>query len=256
MVDGFGGFGDRVAIVTGGSRSIGRAVSVALAAAGARVVVNYRHDVAAAEDTVSQITAANGTAVAVQADISTPREARRLTEQARTTFGPIDYLVNNAAVLRRTPLLEIEPAEWNDVVAINLTGTFLVSQAVARDMVSRGTRGSIVIVSSINERYARLGLAHYSASKGGVSTLTRQLALELAPYGIRANAVALGLFETDMNRHRLSEEETRRHYLDRIPLGLIGKPEDAVGPILFLLSDAARLVTGATLAVDGGRSVA
>lgn len=250
------GFADRTAIVTGGSRSIGRAVSIALAAAGARVVVNYRHGTAEAEQTVSQITDAGGAAVAVRADIATPGDAQRLVEEARSSFGPIHCLVNNAAVLRRTPFLDIELSEWHDTLETNLTGSFLTSQAAARDMVSCGTRGAIVTVSSINERYARPGLAHYSAAKAGVSMLTRQLALELAPHGIRANTVALGLFETDMNRGRLSDESARSHYLEHIPLGLIGEPRDAVGPIMFLLSESARLVTGATLTVDAGRSLA
>lgn len=248
-------FNKRVVIVTGGSRSIGRALSIALAAEGAQVIVNYRDDAAAAEETVFRIAEAKGSAVAIQADVSKPEDAQRLVDEARSAFGPIDFLVNNAAVHRQTPVLEIDPVEWNETIATNLTGSFLVSQAVARDMVSCGTRGSIVTVSSINDRYARPGLAHYSASKGGVSMLTRQLALELAPHGIRANTVALGMFNTDMTRDQLDDEATQTHYLDKIPLRLIGEPDDAVGPIMFLLSDAARLVTGATLTVDAGRSL-
>lgn len=249
-------FAGRVAIVTGGSRSIGRALSSALAAAGAHVVVNFNRDADAADQTVAQITAAGGSAIAVQADISQPDDAQRLISETRRAYGPVDYLINNAAVLRRTPLLEIQPGEWNDVLATNLTGSFLVSQAAAREMVEAGKRGAMVTISSINERYARPGLAHYSASKGGVSMLTRQLALELAPHGIRANTIALGLFETDMNRDRLAEASTRSKYLSQIPLGLIGEPQDTVGPALFLLSDSARMVTGATLTVDAGRSLA
>jgi NAD(P)-dependent dehydrogenase (short-subunit alcohol dehydrogenase family) len=249
-------FAGRTAVVTGGSRSIGRAIAVGLAAAGANVVLNYRHDRAAADATLTEIRAAGGSAEAVRADISTAAGAHALVEQAVDVYGPVHHLVNNAAVIHRTGLLDIELDEWDEVIRTNLTGSFLTTQAVARAMVDAGTSGSVVTISSINNQYARPGLTHYSASKAGVTMMTRQVALELASHGIRANTVALGLFETDMNRERLSDPATRDHYLEQIPLGVLGQPQDAVGPVLFLLSDAARMITGATLTVDAGRSLA
>jgi 3-oxoacyl-[acyl-carrier protein] reductase len=247
-------FDGRTAIVTGGSRSIGRATAVALASEGANVVVNYRSDRDAADATVAEITDAGGTGIAVRADVADHGQVAHLVDAAVSRFGGIDLLVNNAAVLHRTPVLDIEPDEWDRVLRTNLSGAFFCAQLVARQM-ARQQRGAIVNVTSINDRRARPGLSHYSVSKAGLSMLTRQMALELAGDGIRVNAVALGLIETDMNRRRLGDPDVRRDELRTIPLGVIGGPADAVGPILFLLSDAARLITGSVLVVDAGKSL-
>lgn len=248
-------FTGQVALVTGGSRSIGRAIARELAARGAAVAVNYQGDQAAAAETVAAIQAEGGQAVAVRADVADPDQVRSLFETTHEALGPVSLLVNNAAVLYRTPLLDITPDEWRRTLEVNLTGAFLVAQTVARNMVSHSGRGAIVNVSSINQSRARPGLAHYSSSKAGLGMLTRQLALELAPSGIRVNAVALGMIETDMNRARLADPETRARQENLIPLGRVGEPADTAGPVLFLLSEWAQLITGATLVVDGGRSL-
>ena len=247
-------FEGRTAVVTGGSRSIGRATALALASEGANVVVNYRGDREAADATIDEIARAGGVAVAVQADVADRRQAAQLIDSAIEHFGHIELLVNNAAVLQRTAVLDIHPDEWDRVIQTNLTGAFSCAQLAARHM-ARRKEGAIVNVTSINDSRARIGLTHYSVSKAGLTMLTRQMALELADEGVRVNAVALGLFETDMNRERLADSQIRHEQLKQIPLGLIGAPEDAVGPILFLLSDAARLITGSVLVVDAGRSL-
>jgi NAD(P)-dependent dehydrogenase (short-subunit alcohol dehydrogenase family) len=242
------------AIVTGGSRSIGAAIAVALAGEGASVVVNYRRDAVAARAVVTRIESTGGSAAAVQADVSDPDQARRLVDRAEEAFGPVDLLVNNAAVLSRTPVLQIEPQDWERVLATNLNGAFYCAQAAGRVM-SRRRSGAIVNVTSINDRRARTGLAHYSVSKAGLTMLTKQLALELAPSRVRVNAVALGLVVTDMNRERLADKSVRASYEALIPLGEIGQPDDVVEPVLFLLSAAARLITGSVLVIDAGRSL-
>jgi NAD(P)-dependent dehydrogenase (short-subunit alcohol dehydrogenase family) len=247
-------FAGLTAIVTGGSRSIGAAIAVALAGEGASVVVNYRSDAVAARAVVTRIEAHGGSAAAVRADVSDPDQARRLVASAEETFGPVDLLVNNAAVLHRTPVLRIEPGEWERVLATNLSGAFYCAQAAGRVMAARRS-GAIVNVTSINDRRARDELTHYSVSKAGLTMLTKQLALELAPSRVRVNAVALGMFVTDMNRDRLADEARRASYEALIPLGELGQPADAVEPVLFLLSAAARLITGAVLVIDAGRSL-
>jgi NAD(P)-dependent dehydrogenase (short-subunit alcohol dehydrogenase family) len=152
-------------------------------------------------------------------------------------------------------LLEIEESEWDQVMEVNLKGYFLCAQAAARQMV-RQRSGSIINLSSASEEVAGIDLTHYCCAKGGVRMLTRQLALELAPYGIRANSIAPGLIETDLNRKDLSDPSFREYRLKMIPLGVIGTPEDVVGAAVFLASDESRLATGRTLFLDAGQSIA
>ena len=244
------------ALVTGGSRSIGRAIALGLARCGARVAINYRRDAAAAETAVAQIEAQGGRAVAVQADVADPDGVAAMLERAETTLGPVDILVNNAGVLVRTPFLEIPLDEWDRILRTNLRGYFIVGQAVARRMVHHGIRGCIVHVASSSSRYASLNLSHYAASKGGITMPTRSMAFELAAHGIRVNEVNPGLIETDMNRGDLADPAWRDMRLDRIPLGRIGAPDDIVGAVLFLASTDAGLMTGASIAIDGGMTIA
>ena len=242
----------KVALVTGGSRGNGRAIALGLAREGADVAVNYVGHEAEARSAVAEIEALGRRALAVRADTARGDEVARLVEEVTGHFGRIDVLVNNAGVLTRTPFLELGEAEWDRVLAVNLKGPFLVGQAVARRMVAQGGGGAIVNVSSINQFIASPNLAHYCASKGGVGALTRSMALELAPHGIRVNAIAPGLIETDMNRNDIARDDFREARLARIPLKLIGRPEDLVGVVVLLASDEARLSTGATFTVDGG----
>jgi NAD(P)-dependent dehydrogenase (short-subunit alcohol dehydrogenase family) len=245
----------RVALVTGGSRSIGRAIAVRLGGAGASVAVNYCRAEGQARSAVEEIEAAGARALAVQADVSDPRAVERMLEQVQAALGPVDILVNNAGVLRRTPFLDIPLEEWEWIMHTNLRGYFLVAQAVARRMVAGDIKGCIVNVSSSSARFATPHLAHYAASKGGITMLTRAMAFELARYGIRVNEVNPGLIETDLNRADVQNPDWLAGRLRGIPLGRVGRPEDVAGAVLFLASHDAGLMTGASVAIDGGATI-
>ena len=244
------------ALVTGGSRSIGRGIALGLAREGADVAVNYRRSREDAENTVCRIEEMGRRAVAVRGSTASRADVERLAAEAHDFLGGLDILVNNAGILRRTPFLDIAEEEWDAIQSVNLKGYFLVGQAVARRMVEDETAGAIVNVSSAGQAVAAPNLTHYCVSKAGVEMLTKQMALELAPHGIRVNAVAPGLIETDLNRADIARDEFRERRLARIPLGKIGVPDDVVGAVVYLASnEEARLVTGASLFIDAGQTI-
>ncbi|HEX5504784.1 MAG TPA: 3-oxoacyl-ACP reductase family protein [Thermomicrobiales bacterium] len=245
----------KVALVTGGGRGNGRAIALGLAREGADVAVNYVAHPDAARDAAREIEGLGRRAAAVRANTADAGEVARMVAEVVERFGRVDILVNNAGVLTRTPFLEIGEDEWDRILDVNLKGYFLVGQAVARRMVAQGGGGHIINISSGNQFNASPNLAHYCASKGGVGLLTKTMALELAPHGIRVNAIAPGLIETDMNRHDIARDDFRAARLARIPLRTIGRPEDLVGVAVLLASDDARLITGATFSVDGGSTL-
>ena len=246
----------RRALVTGGSRGIGRAIAVGLAREGADVAVNYRSSRADADAAVRDIEGLGRRAVAVRGSTGSRSDVERFVAEADDFLGGIDILVNNAGILKRTAFLDIGEDEWDAILNVNLKGYFLVGQAVARRMAQAGTPGTIVNVSSAGQAVAGPNLTHYCVSKAGVAMLTKQMALELAPHGIRVNAVAPGLIETDMNRSDIAQDDFREGRLARIPLGLIGTPHDVAGAVAFLASnDEARLVTGASLFIDAGQTI-
>lgn len=236
----------RTAIVTGGGGGIGRASAVALARCGARVVVAGRTS-ETLDQTLAAVEQAGGEGVAVIADV---REASDI-ERVLDTAGACDALVTCAGVQLRKPALEIAEREWEELLAVNLTGVFLSCQRAARRMREAGG-GAIVNVTSLTERIGLPNLAAYGASKGGVGQLTRALAVELAPHGVRVNAVAPGRVETRMTEDVFAREEVRSSFLARIPLARAGHPEEIGAAIAFLVSPAASYVTGETLVVDGG----
>ena len=242
----------RRAIVTGGGRGIGRALALGLARNGADVAIVFHKNGKAAEQTAAEARALGRNAIAVQADTGEETQVERMLDTVVQQLSQIDILVNNAGTLSRFPFLELTYAEWQRVLRTNLDGYFLVGQAVARHMVSTGTSGCIVNVTSGNQSVLAPNGTHYVVSKTAAWALTRQMALELAPFGIRVNAIAPGLTETDLNRNDLANAEYRRARLDRIPLDMLGEPDDQVGALLYLVSDAARYVTGAAIVVDGG----
>jgi len=246
----------RKALVTGGSRSIGRAIAVGLAREGADVVVNYKSNKEAADDTVQMIEKEGRRSTAIQASTDTRTDVYRLVDEADDFLDGIDLLINNAGVLKRTPFLEISDEEWDWTLNTNLKGYFQVGQAVAKKMVARKIQGGMVNVSSAGQIVAAPNLTHYCVAKAGIEMLTKQMALELAPHKIRVNAIAPGLIETDLNRADIADPAFRQRRMARIPLEVIGVPEDVVGSVVFLANDQeSRLITGASVFIDAGQTI-
>jgi glucose 1-dehydrogenase len=219
-------FSGKTVLVTGGSRGIGRACILAFAKSGADVAINYNRG---EEEALKVLETARNFAKKAQifrADTSKIDQVSAMVADIVKYFGKVDVLVNNAGVLRRTPFLQITESEWNWILDINLKGYFLVSQAVAKQMVEQNTGGSIINISSNNQERAAGLLAHYNVSKAGVAMLSKSMANELAPYRIRVNNVAPGLTETDINRKDLANKEWRESRLARIPLKVVATPDD------------------------------
>lgn len=242
---------DKVAIVTGASRGIGKAAALALVTQGAKVVINYARSSEAAEATVKEITDAGGEAIAVQADVSQSAEVDNLIKTTLDQFGRIDVLVNNAGITKDTLLLRMKPEQWQAVIDLNLTGVFLCTKAVSKTMLKQRS-GRIINIASVAGQMGNPGQANYSAAKAGVIGFTKTVAKELANRGITVNAVAPGFIETDMT-HDLKSDGI----IQFIPLGRYGKPEEVAGTIRFLASDpAAAYITGQVFNVDGGMVMA
>ncbi|PSN14350.1 3-oxoacyl-[acyl-carrier-protein] reductase [filamentous cyanobacterium CCT1] len=242
----------QVAVVTGASRGIGRAVAIALAAAGAQVVVNYARSSAAADEVVAEIAKGGGSAVAIQADVSQADQVDALIAGTLEKFGRVDILVNNAGITRDTLLLRMKPEDWQAVIDLNLTGVFLCTRAVAKIMLKQRS-GRIINIASVAGQMGNPGQANYSAAKAGVIGFTKTVAKELASRGVTANAVAPGFIETDMTGDLGNTEEI----LKFIPLGRFGQPEDIAGMVRFLAADpAAAYITGQVFNVDGGMVMA
>jgi 3-oxoacyl-[acyl-carrier protein] reductase len=240
---------NKVAVVTGSSRGIGRAIALRLAAGGAKVVVNYRGNATAAEETVAKITANGGEAIAVQADVSQVAEAKALIDTAKKTYGRIDILVNNAGTTRDTLLLRMSEEDWDVVLDTNLKGSFNCIKAVSRQMM-RQRGGRIINITSVAGIAGNPGQANYASAKAGLIGLTKTVAKELGSRGITCNAVAPGLVHTDLTSDL--PEELVQTAIERTPLGRVGSVEDMAAAVLFLASDEASFVTGQVLAVDGG----
>ena len=241
------GLRDRVAIVTGASRGIGRAVAKRLAAAGAAVVAAARGD--HADGVAADIRAAGGRAVAVRVDVTEPRLVEAMVRTALDEYGRIDVLVNNAGIVRDRLALRMTPADWDAVVATNLTAAFACARAVLRPMI-RQRGGRIINVGSVVGRMGNAGQANYAASKAGLEGFSRSLAREVASRGVTVNVVAPGMIDTDMTAGL--NESAQAALLAQIPMGRLGTTDDVAGAVCFLASDEAAYVTGHVLAVNGG----
>jgi 3-oxoacyl-[acyl-carrier protein] reductase len=242
-------FEGKVALVTGASRGIGRAVAVRLATGGARVAVNYVKNREAADETAALVLAAGGEPLVVQGDVAESRTGEALVKATLDRFGRLDILVNNAGITRDTLILRMSEEDWDSVQAINLKGTFLVTKAALRPML-RQRGGRIVNLSSISGLMGNAGQANYAAAKLGIVGFTRSVAREVASRGITVNAVAPGYIVTDIWDD--VPEPARQRAVELIPLGAAGTPEQVAEAVAFFASDAAAYITGQVLNVDGG----
>jgi 3-oxoacyl-[acyl-carrier protein] reductase len=243
----------KVALVTGASKGIGAAIAKALAAAGASVVVNYASDKAGADKAVAAITKAGGKAAVVQADMSKAADVTRLFTEASRAFGKLDILVNNAGVFKFSPLDEVEPAEFHRQFDVNVLGPILASREAARHFGPEG--GSIINVSSVVSTASIAGSVVYSATKGALDAVTRVLAAELGPRGIRVNTLAPGMVETEgTHTAGFIGGDFHKAAIAATPLGRIGQPEDIAKVAVFLASDASGWVTGERITAAGGNN--
>lgn len=241
----------QVAIVTGASRGIGRAIAQELAKLGANVVVNYASSSNAAEELVDTITKAGGKAIALQADVSQADQVEALVNTVMEKLNRVDILVNNAGITRDTLLLRMKPEDWQAVIDLNLTGVFLCTRAASKIMLKQRS-GRIINITSVAGQMGNPGQANYSAAKAGVIGFTKTIAKEFASRGITVNAVAPGFIATDMTSNTKAEE-----ILKYIPLGRYGQPEEVAGMVRFLAADpAAAYITGQVFNVDGGMVMA
>ena len=243
----------RVALVTGASSGIGAAAAAALARDGARIAVGYHGNASGADAVVRAITAAGGQAVALQSDVRTVAGVTSLVDRTVAALGPIDILVNNAgSLVKRTPLLDLTEDVWDDIQALNLKSAVFCTQAVAAAMIARKSGAIINIVSIAGHSGGGPGATAYAVAKGGLSTFTKAAAKELAPHGIRVNAVAPGVIDTPFH-DRFSTPELMQNFVRMIPAGRVGTPAECAEAIVFLASDASSFVLGETIDVNGGQ---
>jgi glucose 1-dehydrogenase len=252
----------QVALVTGGSSGIGKAVAIGMGAAGAKVVVNYIGDATDADDVVGQIAQAGGSAVAIRANVADESEVETLFRSALDHFGTLQILINNAGLQRDAALVDMTLAQWNTVIGVNLTGQFLCARAAARIFLKQGVlrevsvaAGKIICISSVHEVIPWAGHVNYAASKGGVMLMMKTLAQELAGHRIRVNSIAPGAIRTPINTAAWNTPAAYESLLKLMPYKRIGEPDDIAHAAVWLASEGADYVTGATLFVDGGMTL-
>jgi L-rhamnose 1-dehydrogenase len=245
-------FEDQVVLVTGSSRGIGAAIARGFASDGAKVVINHYEDDDGAQAVVAQIKNLAGQALTIEADVADSSQVGAMVSQVLEQWGRVDVLVCNAGICPFYDFLDMPEAVWDRTLDVNLKGVFLVSQMVARHMTQRGAGGRIIATSSISSMVGGTQQAHYCASKAGINLLIKSMALSLAPHQITCNAVLPGTVETDINRDALSDADLRARLEAGTPLQRLGQPDDLVGAVKFLASDAASWITGSLLVVDGG----
>lgn len=240
---------DKIAIVTGASRGIGKAIALKLAQKGANVIVNFAGNSQAAEEVVNKINELGRQAYSFKANIANEAEVKEMIDFTLEKFGKIDILVNNAGITKDTILLRMKEDDWDDVMETNLKGTFLCTKAVARPMMKKRS-GRIVNISSVVGFTGNLGQGNYTAAKAGMIGFTKTVAKELASRGITVNAVAPGFIQTDMT-DSLSDD-IKQSIFEQIPMGKLGNVDDIAEAVLFLVSDGANYITGQTIHVNGG----
>ncbi len=242
----------KIALITGASKGIGKAIAFKLAHEGASVAVNYSHDDQSAEETVNKISSLGGKAIKFKAKVEQWTDVQEMVHYIKGHLGDIDILVNNAGVVNDAPIVYMKPEDFYKVVEVNLFGCFNCSKAVALSMIKR-KRGRIINISSVSGLIGAPGQCNYSASKGGIISFTKSLARELAMFDITVNAIAPGFISTGI-AERL-KDEIKKKAAEIIPLGKFGIPEDVASTVAFLTSDEAGYITGETLVLDGGLSL-
>lgn len=243
---------DKIALVTGGSKGIGRSICLCLAKAGAKVVVNYSQDNIAAEGVVEEIKSNRGEALSIKADVASSLNVKEMLDQIVKIYGKIDILINNAGILRDGYLMLMKEEDWDKVIATNLKGVFNCCRAAVRPMIAQRS-GKIINIVSPSAITGRAGQTNYSASKGGVISFTKSLARELAGFNININAVSPGVIETEMLKG--VPQKIQDELIGMIPMGRFGRAEDVAGAVIFLASDDASYITGQIISVDGGIAI-
>ena len=241
----------KVALITGSSRGVGRAVALGFAREGARVVVNYTSNEGAAKEVVEAINEIGSQAIIVKADVAKREEADSLIQAAINEFGRLDILVNNAGFTRPAMMLKMTEEQWDEVVDIHLKGAFLCSQAAGRRMKEQNS-GKIINVTSVAGLVGTVGQINYSAAKGGVISMTKSIARELARYNVCANVISIGILSMGMSEKITTDEKLKEIYMNRILLKRFGTPDDVSPVFVFLASDESNYITGQVLCVDGG----
>jgi glucose 1-dehydrogenase len=242
----------KTAIVTGAGTGIGQAIAIAFAQAGAAVAVDYVGNASVSKDTISRIGAMGGKSLGIDADISIPDQVNALIHQTVAAFGKLDIFVNNAGIEKKFAFVDYPLEEWQKIMAVNLTGPFLCSQAAARQMILQGAGGRIINISSIHEDLAFPLNAPYCASKGGLRMLMRTIAVELAPHQITVNNIGPGAIFTPIDKDVEVDAKLNDQILSEIPLGRWGKPEEVAQLAVYLASEDAAYITGSTHFIDGG----
>lgn len=242
----------KTAVVTGAGTGIGQAIAIAFGKEGASVVVDYVGKPTTSQETLDKIAAAGGKAIGVEADVSNPDQVNSLIQQTVAAFGHLDIFVNNAGIEKKFAFVDYPFEEWQKIIAVNLTGTFLCSQAAARQMIAQGGGGRIINISSIHEDLPLLTNAPYCATKGGIRMLMRTIAVELAPHQITVNNIGPGAIFTPIDKDVEDDPKLNDQILAGIPLKRWGKPEEVAQLAVYLASDDASYVTGSTHFIDGG----
>ena len=241
----------KVALVTGSSRGVGRAVALGFAQKGARVVVNYTSNQGAADEVVAKIESMQSSAIAVKADVALKSDVEMLVGKAKETFGRLDILVNNAGFTRPAMMVKMEEGQWDQVVDIHLKGAFLCSQAAGK-LMKEQKNGKIINVTSVAGLVGTVGQINYSAAKGGIISMTKSIAREMARYNVCSNVISLGIVATDMTEKIRTDEKLKEIYMNRILLKRFAEPDDISPAFCFLASDESNYITGQLLCVDGG----